>query len=252
VSWSGKTHGPAALVIGLALIAAPGCGINRRYANDTIRQLPHAEVAIQYTTDESSVRPAGADVAPGGGSVSDVTAGKQTLSIVYPHPNPKLGRTCAEVTVRNGSGADSAVAERPRGRLASKLLRKKDRSAGAGNSPDDGVIRTALRRDELEFLVRDLVSDGFFEREQRSGDVHLQVTLGSRSTQKTWDRVAAFDRLIERVQTARPQQRRFAAGPAPTAPPPLTELLPPIPAIDDDLRPASHEELTPVNDPVKF
>ena len=252
MSWSGKTHRPAALVIGLALIAAPGCGINRRYANDTIRQLMHSDIAIQYATDQSGVRVAGAGTAPVGGPASDSSGVKKTLSIVFPHPNPKLGRNYAEVIVRDGSGTDSAPAERPRGRLASNLLRKKDPSTGTGNSPDDGVIRTTVRRDELEFLLRDLVSDGFFEREQRSGDVHLQVTLGSRSTQKTWDRVAAFDRLIERVQTERPGQPRIAARPAPTAPPPPTELLPPIPAIDDGVQPASHQELVPIADPVKF
>ena len=247
-----KTTWHTVLMIALSLATSAGCGINRRYANDSIRQLPHSHIAIEYTTPGTEVRLAGGVVAPDGTPIPAPSAGRQTLSIVYPHPNPKQGRNYAEVTLRNGSPDGHSSPEPEAHRLVPNPIAKWKGRADRGNSQDGAVIRSVVKREELEFLLRDLVADGFFDREQRQGGTEMQVTLGSRSTKKNWDQVASLDQLAQRVQTERQKPPKVASRPAPKAPPLPTELLPPIPTDDDAVQQASHEELMPDQDPVKF
>jgi len=63
----------------------------------------------------------------------------------------------------------------------------------------------------LQFLLRDLVADGYFELGERKATkdaVELDVTLGSRSVAKSWDRIAAFDSLADRVRSDALMARR--------------------------------------------
>ena len=95
---SGKTA-TVPMTAALILIAvSSGCGMNRRYANDQIRQLPHSKVAIEYAVSEPAVRPASAESSGGETSQPAQDADKKILSITYPHPNPKYARRYAEVT----------------------------------------------------------------------------------------------------------------------------------------------------------
>ena len=251
MSLSRKTTWQAALTMALSLASTAGCGINRRYANDSIRQLPHSQIAIEYSVASSEVRQTSAELAPDGTRVAASSAGRQTLSILYPHPDSKLGRNYAEVTLRNGLGADGSSGKPSPRRLVPIPFASGARRSGGSESPDGDVIRTVVKREELEFLLRDLVADGFFDREQRQGGVDMHVTLGSRTTKKNWDRIASFDQLVERIQTGQQKPPKVATRPAPKAPPLPTELLPPIPT-DDEIQQATHEELMPAQDPVKF
>jgi hypothetical protein len=120
------------------------------------------------------------------------------LSIVYPHPNPKYGRHYAEVEVRHLP----KEGEEAEDRLAKQLVSNPFRMQEAQAATDDGTtLRSVVKQEELEFLLRDLVADSYFDREVREGDVQLSVKLGGRTTRKPWDRISSFDQLMTRVQS---------------------------------------------------
>jgi hypothetical protein len=105
-------------------------------------------------------------------------------------------------------------------------FRQQDAAGSPAGSDDGKVLRTVVNREDLEFLLRDLVADSFFDREQRQGGVDLSVTLGSRSTHKQWDHITSFDELASRVVTENEQrhkQQRGSVKPAAAK----AELLPP-------------------------
>jgi hypothetical protein len=203
-----------------------GCGINRRYANNVIRQLTHSEVAIEY-----------ACAGPGSSEVQEndsesVAATQQVLAITYPHPSPKYGRKYAEVILRQeGAATDEAKSNAITQLVTNPFKKQEDQAAGVAES--DPALRLTIPREELEFLLRDLVADSYFDRETRSGDVNLRVTLGSRSTDKAWDRIASFDQLARRVTEENGQ--RLASRPrASKVSPASAELLPPSIGEDAD------------------
>jgi hypothetical protein len=182
--------------------SSAGCGMNRNYANNQIRQLPHSKVAIEYTVGKSPVVAASAE-----DSGDDVTrpasleTDKKILTVTYPHPNPKYARRYAEVTLRDVPEVGEDNADKLAKQLVTNPFRQQD-AAGAKATTNDGtVLRTVVNREELEFLLRDLVADSFFDREVRQGGVDLSVSLGSRTSQKQWDRIASFDELAARVVT---------------------------------------------------
>jgi hypothetical protein len=143
------------------------------------------------------------------------------LSIVYPHPSPKYGRKYAEVVLQTEPDVNDAAVSNAISQLVANPF-KKDAAAEEVNG---NSLRLTITREELEFLLRDLVADSYFDREERNGDVQLSVTLGSRSIQKPWDRVASFDQLAQRVrQEYGNRPGRSGAGKAVTA---HAELLPP-------------------------
>ena len=189
-----------AVVVAVLAASSLGCGINRRYANGVIQQLPHSEVNVVYKWTDA---PAVALTTAATGE-SPPAASERTLSIVYPHPNPKYGRRCADVTLRygpeHGDDAQSGAIKH----LVTNPFRQQNDPVGAASSSDPSTMHLLLNREELEFLLRDLVADGFFEpgdRKQTKDGVDLAVTLGSRSTTKSWDRITAFDNLADRVRS---------------------------------------------------
>jgi hypothetical protein len=215
-----KTAVTALIATIVTLMVTAGCGVNRRYANNCIQQLPHTDVSIDYEWSKPA-----ADVQQS--SSEPAESGKQLLRVVYPHPSPKYGRKYAEVTLRREpSAADAAVANAV-GQLVTNPFKKQE-SLATGND-GDRVQRLPIPREELEFLLRDLIADSYFDREARVGDVRLDVTLGSRSTHKTWDRVASFDQLARRVaeENALRSAPRSRSGSAAPVVPASAELLPP-------------------------
>lgn len=213
---SGKTATLAMMaVLAVAAISA-GCGMNRNYANNQIRQLPHSKVAIEYTVSKTAVVPASAEAS---GNETNRPAVQETdkkiLAITYPHPNPKYARRYAEVTLRDVPTQGEDAADKLAKQLVTNPFRQQDAAGVPDNSNDGNVLRTVVNREDLEFLLRDLVADSFFDRESRQGGVDLSVTLGSRTTQKQWDHVTSFDELAARVVTdnaKRAKQRRPAAA----------------------------------------
>ena len=123
---------------------------------------------------------------------------KQLLTITYPHPSPKYGRKYAEVTLRNDGAANEEAKSNAVTQLVTNPFKKQDAIA-AGATDSYLSLRLTIPREELEFLLRDLVADSYFDREDRSGDVDLKVSLGSRTTSKSWDHIASFDQLARRV-----------------------------------------------------
>ena len=74
------------------------------------------------------------------------------------------------------------------------------------------------------------------------------MTLGSRTTEKKWDHIAAFDQLAERIKTENQKQsksKRLAAKPVSVN----AELLPPM-SETDGLEGSTVTE--PTADPVRF
>jgi hypothetical protein len=196
-----------------------GCGMNRRYANNVIRQLPHSEVAIEYAYTSAGSIEGEQSASPSGDST------RQVLSITYPHPSPKYGRKYAEVLVRPEDEATDDSQSNAVAQLVTNPFKKQEALA-AGFAQRDNALRLTIPREELEFLLRDLVADSYFDREDRSGGVALRVTLGSRTTQKAWDHIASFDQLARRVAQENGQRlgSRHRASNISTA---SAELLPP-------------------------
>jgi hypothetical protein len=202
-----------------------GCGINRRYANGQIHQLPHTNISIEYAWGQPGNSEIQQTDSTGGNS------GKQMLTIHYPHPSPKYGHKYAAVTLRRESDTSDAAVSSAISQLVTNPFKKQE--AEAADSETDHVLRLTIPRDELEFLLRDLVADSYFDREQRSGDVNLIVTLGSRTIRKPWDHVSSFDQLAKRVidennRSARPKSGKVTPASA--------ELLSPTTEpVDDSL-----------------
>ncbi len=206
---------------------ATGCGINRRYANNVIHQLPHSSVHIEYawTTSPDSAMQA---------SLPAVGTGTHTLSVVYPHPNENFGRKYAQVTLRTEPSVKEASANRAIAQLITNPFREHEAAALREEPKEPHTLRIAVTREDMEFLLRDLVADSFFDREERDGGVDLTATLDSRSVQKKWDRVTAFDQLAARVVNENQKilkQRLKTSKPTIL----LVELLQPI--LDDDEEP---------------
>jgi hypothetical protein len=225
-SGSVGTWSSAAAIILVFCLA--GCGMNRRYANNVIRQLPHSDVTIEYSCTKAPNAEAGDN--------ATTPVAKQVLTIVYPHPSPKYDRKYAEVTLRHDDGTNDESKSIAVAQLVTNPFKKQEMLA-AGAETDD-TMRLAIPREELEFLLRDLVADSYFDREQRNGNVNLEVSLGSRTTSKSWDQIATFDQLAKRVTEeygkrmgSRPAANRVTAASA--------ELLP---SITSDL---SEEPATP-------
>jgi hypothetical protein len=194
-----------ALALAILGLTTSGCGMNRRYANNQIRQLPFSNAAITYTAVDPGI------VAASGGQSNAVAASlgpkTQELIVTYPHPSPRLARKYAEVILKvtptnSGQPPDRTVTD-----LLPAALRRDDganHESGAHGTPHE--YRAAITYDEFVFLTNDLVADGFFERGERSGGVDVSVTLGSRTTSKTWDRIKSLEKLIARVQSDHRQQ----------------------------------------------
>ena len=229
---SGKTATLAMTAAFILAATSAGCGMNRRYANDQIRQLTHSKVAIDYTVSGPAIVPAGAETSGEESHRPAQNTDKKILSITYPHPNPKFARRYAEVTLRDAPKQGEDAADKLAKQLVTNPFRQQDAAAAHGKADDDKVLRSAVNREELEFLLRDLVADSFFDREQHQGGADLSVTLGSRTTQKPWDHVASFDDLASRVvteNTKRAKQRRPATAPRTVS----AELL--APTLDGDV-----------------
>ncbi len=247
---SGKTATLATMAALLFAAISSGCGMNRRYANDQIRQLPHSKVAIEYMVSGPAVVPASAEASGNETGRLPQDTDKKILSITYPHPNPKFARRYAEVTLREAPKAGEDHADKLAKQLVTNPFRQQD-AAGAQDDSNDKVLRTVVNREELEFLLRDLVADSYFDRETRQGGVDLSVTLGSRTTHKQWDHIASLDELATRAVTEhekRAKQRRPATVPRAVG----AELLAPTP--DDDE--AGDQPISPpkgkVHNPSKF
>jgi len=232
VNQSGKTATLAMMATCILALSSAGCGMNRNYANNQIRQLPHSKVAIEYTVGKSPVVPASAEAS--GDETNRATAqdpGKKSLSIMYPHPNPKYARRYAEVTLRDAPNETDDTADKLAKQLVTNPFRQQDAAGTKGNANDGNVLRTVVNREELEFLLRDLVADSYFDREQRQGDVDLSVSLGSRTMQKQWDHIASFDELAARVVT---DNAKRAKPSRPAAPRTVgARLLAPTPEVDE-------------------
>ena len=229
---SGKTATLATMAAIMFAVTSAGCGMNRNYANNQIRQLPHSKVAIGYTVSEPAVMPASAEASGDESSRPAHDSDKKILSITYPHPNPKYARRYAEVTLREAPKQSEDTADKLAKQLVTNPFRQQDAAGAQGNANDGKVLRTVVNREELEFLLRDLVADSFFDREDRQGGVDLSVTLGSRTAQKQWDHVASFDELAARVVTEnakRTKQSRPAAAPRAVG----AQLLAPTPEDDE-------------------
>jgi hypothetical protein len=213
----------AAVWVIIATIFNAGCGINRRYANGQIHQLPHTNVSIEYACGSA----VSSEI-----QQSDSTSGhssKQVLTIHYPHPSPKYGHKYAEVTLQRESDAnDIAVAS-----AISQLVTNpfKQQETPSADSANDRVLRLTIPREDLEFLLRDLVADSYFDREQRSGDVKMAVTMGSRTIRKPWDHVSSFDQLAQKVieentrRSVHPETNKVTPASAELLPPTSTEPL---------------------------
>lgn len=229
---SGTTVRLATLPALILAAIASGCGMNRNYANNQIRQLPHSKVAIEYTVSEPAVTTASAESTGDAPIPPPANTDKKILAITYPHPNPKYARRYAEVTLRDAPKAGEEKADKLAKQLVTNPFRQRDAASASDAAKDDNVLRTAVNREDLEFLLRDLVADSFFDREQRQGDVDLRVTLGSRTVQKQWDQIKSFDDLAARVtnDNANRTQPRRPAGTARTA---GAELLAPTLGIDE-------------------
>jgi hypothetical protein len=213
VNQSGKTATVAMMTASVLAAIASGCGMNRNYANNQIRQLPHSKVAIEYTVGETAVTSASAETTGGESSLLVANTDKKVLSVTYPHPNPKYARRYAEVTLREVPTAGEETADKLAKQLVTNPFRQREAANGSDNSKDGSVLRTVVNREDLEFLLRDLVADSFFDREERRGSVDLSVTLGSRTVQKQWDHIKSFDELAARVvadNAKRTKQRRPA------------------------------------------
>src|SRR5262245_61711775 len=154
-----------------------GCGMNRRYANGQIHQLPHTNVAVEYVWGQST----GSDVQQAASNAEHPA--KQMLSIQYPHPSPKYGQKYAEVTLRREATATDAAVASAISQLVTNPFKRQELTGTDAES--DHVLRLTITREDLEFLLRDLVADSYFDREERSGGVSLNVTLGSRTIRKT-------------------------------------------------------------------
>ena len=228
---SEKTATLALMVVLVLAAISSGCGMNRNYANNQIRQLPHSKVAIEYTVSEPAVTPAGAESSGDESSRPAQDSDKKILSITYPHPNPKYARRYAEVTLRESPKAGEDTADKLAKQLVTNPFRQQDAASAANSAIDGKVLRLVVNREELEFLLRDLVADSYFDREERQGGVNLSVTLGSRTTEKQWDHITSFDELAARVVTdnaKRAKPSRPAAVRAVGA-----QLLAPTPADDE-------------------
>ena len=147
----------------LALLIVAGCAVNRRYANDQIRGLPHSRVDIVYEVKGEQIATAGSE--SNGDPVRVRFAGEpRRLSIVYPHPNPKYGRRYAEVVVRRLPREGEETADK----LAKQLVTNPFRLQESRHEGEAGTtLRSVLKREELEFLLRDVVADSFFDRGER-------------------------------------------------------------------------------------
>jgi hypothetical protein len=189
-----------------------GCGMNRNYANNQIRQLPHSKVSIEYAVSDRAIVPAGAEAS---GDETNRPAAQETdtkiLSITYPHPNPKYARRYAEVTLREPPKQGEDAADKLAKQLVTNPFRQQDSAAVSDSSNDGKVLRTVVNREDLEFLLRDLVADSYFDRESRQGGVDLSVTLGSRTTQKQWDHIKSLDELSARVRTDNAKRQKNRA-----------------------------------------
>src|SRR5262245_7211907 len=125
--------------------------MNRRYANNVIHQLPHNNVFVEYAwVNSSEIQQA---ASPAGES------GKQILTITYPHPSPKDGRKYAEVILRHEADAADAAATNAIGQLVTNPFKKQELSASG--VPNDNTLRLTISREELEFLLRDVVADSY-------------------------------------------------------------------------------------------
>jgi hypothetical protein len=197
--------------------------MNRRYANGQIHQLPHTTVSIEYAWGQDSTVQADT-------SSAQAAAPAKRMTVTYPHPSPKYGRKYAEVTVQH----ESAITDTAAGAISHLVTNPFKRQDGLEGAEQDSLLRLIIPREELEFLLRDLVADSYFDREERIGDVNLSVTLGSRTTYKTWDRIASFDQLAERVieQNNELDRRRPANGGKVI--PASAELLPPTEEFVED------------------
>jgi hypothetical protein len=183
------------VLLALLVTSLVGCGMNRRYANGVIQQLPHSDVNIVYKWSDAPASPAGTTGDP-------ASASERSITVVYPHPNPKYGRRVADVTLHHGPAHDDAESSAIK-QLVTNPFRQQNDPAGASADADPRTMHLLLTREELEFLLRDLVADGFFERGERESAkdrVELTVTLDSRTTTKSWDRVDAFHNLADRVR----------------------------------------------------
>jgi len=205
----------------LLVLTASGCGMNRRYANNQIRQLPFSSASIAYTSVDPGI------VAASGEQPSEATnalaAKTQKLVITYPHPSPRLGRKYAEVVLQVEAARAEPAPERTVRDLLPASLRRGEVANDKAAAAAPTEFRAAITYDEFTFLTHDLVADGFFERGERSGGVDVSVTLGSRTTSKTWDRVPSLEKLIARLQSEH-RQYSAAKSTAPAAQPATAEL----------------------------
>jgi hypothetical protein len=235
-------------VVVLLVLTTSGCGMNRRYANNQIRQLPFSAGTIAYTSVDPGIVTASGEQPS---EATDALAAKtQKLVITYPHPSPRLGRKYAEVVLQVEPARAEPAPDRTVRDLLPASLRRADAANETAATAAPTEYRAAITYDEFTFLTHDLVADGFFERGERAGGVDVSVTLGPRTTSKTWDRVPSLEKLIARVQSD--HRQNLATRPAaPVAQPASAELSAPTTEESPDeaaTQPASVELSTPTTE----
>ncbi len=176
---------------GAILALLPGCGIGRRMAFETLRQLPLRRVTINYELPPPGPAASSAErpdslAAKTGVAFSDRPEQRLRLSIYYPHP--ELGSPAFGLASLHRANSE--------GRLAPGLVNFV--ALDARESEPLGEI--ALERDEVEYVIQSLIADGFFDPgERRAGPARLKVQIGRRTRSRRWDHVPALDRLIQRL-----------------------------------------------------
>jgi hypothetical protein len=184
-----RHRGVAIFALGILGLTS-GCAMNRRYVHDSVRQIAHRNVTIQYTVEAMATTPTETEPEP-------IATGRREMELVYPHPSPRYGRNFAQVTVRNAADAAdqaSSVWDRVRHPVRQAFHAQIERETAEGN------VTIAVPREDVELLLQDLIADGLFDRGERLGNgVRLAVAIGSRSVDKDWDRVDALERLATRA-----------------------------------------------------
>ena len=117
-----------------------------------------------------------------------------TLKLVYPHPSGRKDLALARVTIQSKlptpteapATADRAAAER----------------LAMGGAPIEEVWELDISRAELDRVVANLNSTGYFEKKTKRGPgVKVAAMLDGREVDKDWDQSPELDQLMVRVRS---------------------------------------------------
>lgn len=187
---------------GLIAVTSTGCSLPHRVGVAEDGQLQYDQLELVYDLHSTRLTEMGGGVRPASGtSEFDGSWPFARLRVEYPHPQQRPGYARAQLRLGRAPivAQEKSWTQRFRSGLG-RLTGGDDQADESDQNLDDEIWVLDLPKEEVDKLVQQLASRGYFNDQTRpSGDADLHVQIDRGTTQKRWTAEPRLDGLIERV-----------------------------------------------------